>query len=72
MEAPASQNLLLPFPPFSEPAVGQLIAAHICDRVALAVGATRDGQEAALQRGCTRGTTKCHQDRLGKGPISYP
>jgi AraC-like DNA-binding protein len=38
-------------PPFSEPAVGTLITAHICDLVALAVGATRDGKQVALQRG---------------------
>ncbi|MGH6735507.1 MAG: AraC family transcriptional regulator [Methyloceanibacter sp.] len=35
----------------TDPTLGKLVAAHVCDLVALALGATRDAQHVALARG---------------------
>jgi AraC-like DNA-binding protein len=55
-------------PVVRDPAAGKLVATHICDLVALAIGPTRDGREIALNRGVRAARLKAIKRDLERNP----
>ncbi len=46
-----------------------LVAAHVCDLVSLAIGATREGQEVAMSRGLRAARLKAIKEDLVSNPL---